>query len=142
MPGHGMADCPILKDDMEQSTNICFKCGSSEHLARVCSAKVPKGKLLFAKCFVCGQKGHLSSSCPDNPRGLYPNGGCCPLCASVEHYKRDCPERDVKDEVAVYERVQHVHVSLDEELSLYEDIDEAVERKKLEKPKKKNVVFF
>jgi len=43
MPGHGMADCPILKDDMEQSTNICFKCGSSEHLARVCSAKVPKG---------------------------------------------------------------------------------------------------
>jgi zinc finger CCHC domain-containing protein 9 len=34
----------------------------------------------------------LLLKCPDNPRGLYPNGGACKNCSSVEHYARDCPE--------------------------------------------------
>ena len=50
------------------------------------------GVFPYAKCFICKEIGHLSKQCPDNPRGLYPNGGCCKLCSSVEHYKRDCPE--------------------------------------------------
>lgn len=45
-----------------------------------------------AQCFVCGEKGHLSRACPDNPRGLYPNGGSCKMCGSVEHFLKDCPE--------------------------------------------------
>lgn len=34
----------------------------------------------------------LFFKCPDNPRGLYPNGGACKHCSSVEHYAKDCPE--------------------------------------------------
>uniref|UniRef100_F6UQ68 CCHC-type domain-containing protein n=1 Tax=Ciona intestinalis TaxID=7719 RepID=F6UQ68_CIOIN len=129
MPGHGMADCPAVKNDMEQGTDICFKCGSTEHLSNVCSVKVPAGKeFLFAKCFVCGETGHLSKACPDNPRGLYPDGGSCQLCGSVEHYKKDCPDRPVKDEITVYRHIigRHAnkqHISIDEEMSLYEDTD-------------------
>uniref|UniRef100_H2ZJN0 CCHC-type domain-containing protein n=1 Tax=Ciona savignyi TaxID=51511 RepID=H2ZJN0_CIOSA len=129
MPGHGMADCPSLKNDMEQGTDICFKCGSTEHLATLCTVKVPAGKqFMFAKCFVCGETGHLSKTCPDNPRGLYPDGGCCQLCGSVEHYKRDCPDRPIKDEITVYRQVigqrgKNLHVSVDDELSLYEEAD-------------------
>ena len=50
------------------------------------------GKYPYAKCFICGEQGHLSNQCPDNPRGLYPNGGCCGTCGSVELFKKDCPE--------------------------------------------------
>jgi hypothetical protein len=50
------------------------------------------GEFPYAKCFICGEVGHLSQKCPDNPRGLYPNGGCCKECGSVEHLQRDCPE--------------------------------------------------
>jgi zinc finger CCHC domain-containing protein 9 len=47
----------------------------------------------YATCFICKESGHLSKSCPENPLGLYPNGGGCAFCASVEHFKRDCPDR-------------------------------------------------
>ena len=50
------------------------------------------GEFPYAKCFICNETGHLSRQCPDNPRGLYPNGGCCNMCGCVEHLKRDCPE--------------------------------------------------
>lgn len=42
----------------------------------------------------------LIFKCPDNPKGLYPNGGACKFCSSVEHYARDCPERQ-KDNLAL-----------------------------------------
>ena len=36
-------------------------------------------------------------ACPDNPKGLYPKGGGCVFCGSVEHLKRDCPRKVEKD---------------------------------------------
>lgn len=143
-----MADCPTLRKDNEQGTGICFKCGSTEHGSHTCTARVEAGKeFMFAKCFICGEEGHLSKSCPDNPRGLYPNGGCCKLCGSVDHYKKDCPERPVKGDVAVYSNTSgntatlHMasHVSIDDEVGLYEDEPEP----KVKPPKKKpKVVHF
>ncbi|KAI8486548.1 Zinc finger CCHC domain-containing protein 9 [Branchiostoma belcheri] len=95
-PGHGMSECPAMTADVEQGTGICFRCGSTEHKSAKCTARnIPeqtgKSDLPFAKCFICGESGHLSKSCPDNPRGLYPNGGCCKHCGSVEHHQWQCP---------------------------------------------------
>lgn len=90
-PGHMAANCP----EKTGETSICFKCGSTEHDIYKCTAKVGKDEMPFATCFICKEKGHLSSKCPDNPRGLYPDGGGCRFCGSVEHYRRDCPERSV-----------------------------------------------
>ncbi|BFY97930.1 hypothetical protein BsWGS_00970 [Bradybaena similaris] len=88
--GHMVSECPFLSDLSQQGS--CYKCGSTEHTAYSCSAKVPKGSFPFAKCFICGEKGHITKQCPDNPRGLYPKGGSCKQCGSVEHLKRDCPD--------------------------------------------------
>lgn len=100
--GHLMSDCPEAKRDIEQGTGICFKCGSTEHSASRCSVKLPPGKFPYAKCFICGETGHLSKQCPDNPKGLYPMGGCCKICESVEHYQRDCPELQSQQGVRSY----------------------------------------
>ena len=40
----------------------------------------------------------MAKSCPDNPRGLYPKGGGCRFCGSVEHLKADCNRKAAKDE--------------------------------------------
>lgn len=93
-PGHGLADCPEADRDREMGRGICFRCGSTEHEIHKCKAKVDPalGDYPYAKCFTCGQTGHLSRSCPDNPKGLYAQGGCCHICGSVEHFQKDCPE--------------------------------------------------
>ncbi|XP_029025122.1 zinc finger CCHC domain-containing protein 9 [Betta splendens] len=92
-PGHGLADCPEADRDEEMGRGICYRCGSTEHEIHKCKAKVDPalGDYPYAKCFICEQTGHLSRSCPDNPKGLYAQGGCCRVCGSVEHFQKDCP---------------------------------------------------
>ncbi|XP_013775442.1 zinc finger CCHC domain-containing protein 9-like [Limulus polyphemus] len=98
-PGHMIAQCPILEKDMEQGTSICFTCGSTEHMISRCPArKLGKESFPFAKCFICGEQGHLSRQCSKNPNGLYPKGGNCKMCGSVEHLKKDCPELQPQEE--------------------------------------------
>lgn len=90
--GHQASECPN-KNDMKIGS--CFKCGSSDHTTKKCKANIDEklaGAFPFAKCFICQEMGHLARSCPENPRGLYPQGGGCKICGSVEHLKRDCPQ--------------------------------------------------
>ncbi|XP_071965466.1 zinc finger CCHC domain-containing protein 9-like [Antedon mediterranea] len=91
--GHGVADCPQVNDEHDdENIGVCFRCGSTEHDIGRCKAKVNplKGEFPFAKCFICEEMGHLSRSCPDNPKGLYPMGGGCKTCGSVEHRWWNC----------------------------------------------------
>lgn len=108
------ADVPRGKE----TVGICFRCGSTEHILAKCRRAPPKvgSELPFATCFICAAKvsragsqgiragasvadaplfatqGHLASQCPSNAgRGVYPRGGSCKLCSSVEHLARDCP---------------------------------------------------
>ncbi|KAL0821934.1 hypothetical protein ABMA28_005326 [Loxostege sticticalis] len=96
--GHNLSDCPELKSKIpgvDAPEGVCFKCGSTEHKQFEC--KVQKDKeFKFATCFICKEPGHIARQCPDNPKGLYPNGGCCKLCGDVTHLRKDCPT--VKDQ--------------------------------------------
>nr|XP_033780888.1 zinc finger CCHC domain-containing protein 9 [Geotrypetes seraphini]XP_033780977.1 zinc finger CCHC domain-containing protein 9 [Geotrypetes seraphini]XP_033781066.1 zinc finger CCHC domain-containing protein 9 [Geotrypetes seraphini] len=102
-PGHGLADCPETHKIQEMGTGICYRCGSTEHELNKCRAKVDPalGKFPYAQCFICGEMGHLSRSCPDNPKGLYAEGGCCKICGSVEHFQRDCPKHHSSGQITV-----------------------------------------
>ncbi|XP_014207001.1 RNA-binding protein 25 [Copidosoma floridanum] len=94
--GHNLSDCPELGKE-EEATGICFKCGSTEHTHFEC--KVTKSDdYRFAKCFICREQGHIAKQCPDNPKGLYPDGGCCNVCGDVTHLKKDCPDLNEKKE--------------------------------------------
>jgi len=95
-PGHLSSSCPLKEEG--EADNLCFKCGSDQHTVHECTVTTQDGaQHPFAKCFICKQTGHLSGACPDNPRGLYPDGGGCKFCGSVEHYRRDCPERSKEE---------------------------------------------
>ncbi|XP_046413792.1 golgin IMH1-like [Neodiprion fabricii] len=88
--GHNLSDCPELGRD-EAGTGICFKCGSAEHTHFEC--RVVKGQeFRHASCFICREQGHIAKQCPDNPKGLYPQGGSCMICGDVTHLKKDCPD--------------------------------------------------
>jgi len=108
-PGHMLADCPSAKAEQSDlghaASGLCFKCGSLEHTSKDCKSKLKRENAYrFAVCFICKQEGHLAKTCPDNPKGLYPKGGGCVFCGSVEHLKRDCPrkvEKDMKQGVRV-----------------------------------------
>ncbi|KAJ9121684.1 hypothetical protein QFC22_002304 [Naganishia vaughanmartiniae] len=67
------------------------RCDSSEHPLSRCP-KPPSVGLPYAHCFICLEKGHLASKCPSNSRGIYPNGGSCKVCGSVQHRAQDCPD--------------------------------------------------
>jgi len=94
--GHKASNCP----NKVGASNICFKCGSTEHFIGNCKVSLPKGEFPFATCYICKERGHVSNRCPDNPRGLYPDGGGCKICGSVEHLRSACPERNGKTEFA------------------------------------------
>ncbi|NXJ12891.1 ZCHC9 protein, partial [Odontophorus gujanensis] len=128
-PGHGVADCPAVLESQDMGTGICYRCGSTEHDISKCKAKIDPavGAFPYAKCFICGEMGHLSRSCPDNPKGLYAEGGCCRLCGSVEHYRKDCPENQNLDQVTVGRWATGMSA----------DDEETTEAPKLPKPKMK-----
>ncbi|XP_008547225.1 uncharacterized protein LOC103571033 [Microplitis demolitor] len=88
--GHNLSDCPELGRE-EAATGICFKCGSTEHTHFECKV-YKKEEFRFATCFICREQGHIAKQCPDNPKGLYPQGGACKICGDVTHLKKDCPE--------------------------------------------------
>lgn len=105
--GHSAKDCSASlnessngeKDGKQQAgANVvcCYRCGSTEHSLAKCKRSAPQvgPDLPFASCFICGEKGHLASKCKQNQgRGIYPNGGCCKLCKSVDHLAKDCDLR-------------------------------------------------
>ncbi|CAK1555748.1 unnamed protein product [Leptosia nina] len=91
--GHNLSDCPDLRSNIpgvDSADGVCFKCGSTEHRQNECKVQRDK-EFRFATCFICRETGHLARQCPDNPKGLYPNGGCCKLCGDVTHLRKDCP---------------------------------------------------
>ncbi|KAJ3605694.1 hypothetical protein NHX12_027738 [Muraenolepis orangiensis] len=134
-PGHGLADCPEAERDVEMGRGICFRCGSTEHEVQRCRAKVDPalGEFPFAKCFICGKTGHLSRSCPDNPRGLYKEGGSCHVCGSVEHFQKDCPEHQDAAKSITLGWLSN-NMSAD-----HEDVDVPIKKAK---PKQAKVVMF
>ncbi|XP_074651223.1 zinc finger CCHC domain-containing protein 9-like [Tubulanus polymorphus] len=129
--GHTISECTEITNDIEQGTGICFKCGSTEHAVAKCRVKVPAGTFPFAKCFICKEQGHLSNQCPDNPRGLYPKGGSCKTCGSVEHFNRDCPE--LQNKKAVESEQQETIDTID--LKHHRSADEEPAHLKKPKPK-------
>ena len=111
--GHFVKDCPRLALTPRDSyamecSEVCFNCGSADHTLKNCpKPRENRSSLKFASCFICKQVGHISRDCPENPNGLYPNGGCCHICLQKTHLVRDCPERTEEDkELAALRRQQ------------------------------------
>ncbi|KAJ2945758.1 hypothetical protein O0L34_g600 [Tuta absoluta] len=102
--GHNLSDCPELKSKIpgaDAPEGVCFKCGSTEHRQFECKVQRDK-EFRFATCFICKEPGHIARQCPDNPKGLYPNGGSCKLCGDVTHLRKDCPTaNNTKEETSV-----------------------------------------
>ncbi|KAI7883131.1 hypothetical protein K492DRAFT_205672 [Lichtheimia hyalospora FSU 10163] len=85
--GHSVSECPEAKTSAK---GICYNCGSTEHSLSKCRKPRKNNELPYAKCFICKKNGHLSGQCPENPHGLYPNGGGCRFCGQVDHLAKDC----------------------------------------------------
>ena len=108
--GHFVRDCPRLamvpsNTLAAEGPEVCFNCGSKDHTLKTCpKPREGKGQLKFASCFICKKIGHISRDCPENPNGLYPNGGCCHICLLKTHLVRDCPERTEEDKMEAQRR--------------------------------------
>lgn len=129
--GHVLSECPQLeKNDAElMEAGICFKCGSTEHQHTQCHIRGDVYK--HATCFICKQEGHISKQCPDNPRGLYPEGGGCRICGDVTHLKKDCLKfsKRKKEEYEVTVKTLDTRAS--------DALDEDLEAPKVRSPPKK-----
>jgi zinc finger CCHC domain-containing protein 9 len=88
--------------------------------------------------------------CPKSDHGVYPNGGCCHFCESVEHLAKDCPKKTKKSkskpksETVELSKEDKAEVDEVEGNVLYEDVtaeSDAVAKLMKESPwgeKKKN----
>lgn len=138
-PGHMVSACPNVMTgaNTEDIPTICYKCGSTEHMARECQVQKKGSEFSHATCFICKEAGHISRECPDNPRGLYPQGGACKHCGSVEHLWRDCPEHKEESETSTLKarKIDGTEIeALDEE-------DTDIEKEEPKKKKKKTKVI-
>ncbi|XP_011302353.1 hepatoma-derived growth factor-related protein 2-like [Fopius arisanus] len=129
--GHNLSDCPELGRE-EVVTGICFKCGSTEHTHFECKV-TKKEEFGFAKCFICREQGHIAKQCPDNPKGLYPQGGACKICGDVTHLKKDCPDLVQEKEDSI--------LTLGTISETVEDLEGEGKAEKSIKPKQKVVTF-
>ncbi|CAH2093116.1 unnamed protein product [Euphydryas editha] len=134
--GHNLSDCPDLKSNIpnvDSAEGVCFKCGSTEHRQFECKVQNDK-EFRFATCFICKESGHIARQCPDNPKGLYPNGGCCKLCGDVTHLRKDCPTvKDKKEEKSI--KLQTLNDDNIEDLG-YRPNQQQVSQETSKKPKK------
>jgi len=139
-PGHMLADCPNAMTEVHAASGHCFKCGSLEHTSKDCKSKLKRENAYrFAVCFICKQEGHLAKTCPDNPNGLYPKGGGCVFCGSVEHLKRDCARKVEKDLRQGVKVGTMGNTNLEEEQAF--DTAKMIKKKKKIIKEKKVVVF-
>lgn len=133
--GHNLSSCPKLSEGGSQTigSGICYKCGSTEHSHLQC--RVASGQTYkFATCFICKEEGHIAKQCPDNPRGLYPDGGGCKLCGDVTHFKKDCPKLPTKTKITVG--------MIDRDIETLGDIEEKSTSDTFNQKKKKKVINF
>ncbi|XP_047521053.1 zinc finger CCHC domain-containing protein 9-like isoform X1 [Pieris napi] len=135
--GHNLSDCPDLRSNIpgvDSADGVCFKCGSTEHRQNECKVQRDK-EFRFATCFICRETGHLARQCPDNPKGLYPNGGCCKLCGDVTHLRKDCPT------VAEKKESTSIKLSTLDGTDNIEDIGQSTQTSAQETKKPKKIKF-
>lgn len=114
--GHAASGCS--RRVTETVFGACRQCGSTDHIGENCkkqetifdpSSKLCKGEdneeadcpsdddddndVSSQRCPLCHERGHQVKGCPDNPRSIYPRGGSCKDCGSVEHKTKLCPTR-------------------------------------------------
>lgn len=89
-PGHKIDQCPELETNLNNGVGVCYNCGSANH--KIYHCKKSSNTMEYATCFICNERGHISRDCTQNSRGVYPKGGCCKKCSSINHLIKDCPE--------------------------------------------------
>ncbi|XP_017880134.1 splicing regulatory glutamine/lysine-rich protein 1-like [Ceratina calcarata] len=131
--GHNLSDCPELGSE-RAATGICFKCGSTEHTHFECRVSKPT-EFRYATCFICREQGHIAKQCPDNPRGVYPQGGACKVCGDVTHLKKDCPDliREKEETAVTVDTIANGNL---------ESLEEKTQSTEKEREKPKRIIKF
>jgi len=95
-PGHKISECPQLEANLDNGIGVCYNCGAADH--KIYQCKKQSKTMDYVTCFICNEKGHITRNCPQNSRGVYPKGGCCKKCSSINHLIKDCPDLAKKEE--------------------------------------------